>query len=123
MALNDFLVELDRLVGDATAAFQAAADADALEAVRIEFLGAKSGRLKAVQKGLGLLTGRIGRRGGNGSIRSSRRSKPRTAAASNRWRPARKRPAGPPGRSSIPRCPARPGGWATCTRSHKRLKS
>ncbi len=57
MALNDFLVELDRLVGDATAAFQAAADADALEAVRIEFLGAKSGRLKAVQKGLGLLDG------------------------------------------------------------------
>ena len=33
--------------------FAAAGDAAALEAARIEFLGAKSGRLKAVQKGLG----------------------------------------------------------------------
>ncbi len=53
MALNDFLAELDALAGDATGAFNAAADAAALEAARIEFLGAKSGRLKAVQKGLG----------------------------------------------------------------------
>ena len=38
---------------DATAALAAAGDAAALEAARIQFLGAKSGRLKAVQKGLG----------------------------------------------------------------------
>jgi phenylalanyl-tRNA synthetase alpha chain len=53
MALTDFVAELDALVRDATAAFGAARDAAALETARIEFLGAKSGRLKAVQKGLG----------------------------------------------------------------------
>jgi phenylalanyl-tRNA synthetase alpha chain len=53
MALSSFLTELDALLGEATAAFDAAGDAAALEAARIEFLGAKSGRLKAVQKGLG----------------------------------------------------------------------
>ncbi len=53
MALADFLAELDALVRDATAALATVADPAALEAVRIEFLGAKSGRLKAVQKGLG----------------------------------------------------------------------
>ncbi len=53
MALAEFLSELDLLAGDAAKAFSAAADAAALEAARIEFLGAKSGRLKAVQKGLG----------------------------------------------------------------------
>jgi len=53
MTLAEFLAELDQLAREATAAFDAAGDADALEAARIEFLGAKSGRLKAVQKGLG----------------------------------------------------------------------
>jgi phenylalanyl-tRNA synthetase alpha chain len=53
MALADFLTELDSLLDDATAAFGAAADDAALEAARVQFLGAKSGRLKAVQKGLG----------------------------------------------------------------------
>ena len=55
MALADFLSELDVLARDATAALAAAVDAAALETARIEFLGAKSGRLKAVQKGLGLV--------------------------------------------------------------------
>ena len=53
MALAEFLAELDHLSRDALAAFQAAADAAALEAARIEFLGMKSGRLKSAQKGLG----------------------------------------------------------------------
>lgn len=53
MALAEFLAELDQLQAEAERAFQAAADADSLEAARVEFLGAKSGRLKAVQKGLG----------------------------------------------------------------------
>jgi phenylalanyl-tRNA synthetase alpha chain len=55
MALAEFLAELDELSREAVAAFEAAADAAALEAARVEFLGAKSGRLKAVQKGLGSL--------------------------------------------------------------------
>jgi phenylalanyl-tRNA synthetase alpha chain len=57
MALQDFLAELDQLASDARVAFSSAADAEAVEAARIEFLGAKSGRLKAVQKGLGTVSG------------------------------------------------------------------
>jgi len=53
MALAEFLAELDELTGEAVSAFESAGDAQALEAARIAFLGAKSGRLKAVQKGLG----------------------------------------------------------------------
>lgn len=55
MNLSDFLAELDGLDREATAALTGAADTTALEAARVEFLGAKSGRLKAVQKGLGLV--------------------------------------------------------------------
>ena len=53
MALSDFLAELDALARQAAAAFEKAEDSDAVEAARVEFLGAKSGRLKTVQKGLG----------------------------------------------------------------------
>jgi phenylalanyl-tRNA synthetase alpha chain len=53
MALAEFLAELDALAREATAAYEAAGDANALEVARIQFLGAKSGQLKAVQKGLG----------------------------------------------------------------------
>ncbi|HWA97182.1 MAG TPA: phenylalanine--tRNA ligase subunit alpha, partial [Pirellulales bacterium] len=53
MALTDFLAELDELQRSGLAALQAAADDQALEAARIEFLGAKSGRIKSVQKALG----------------------------------------------------------------------
>jgi phenylalanyl-tRNA synthetase alpha chain len=53
MSLDAFLAELDRLAQEATGAFAAAPDAAALEAARIDFLGAKSGRLKTAQKGLG----------------------------------------------------------------------
>jgi phenylalanyl-tRNA synthetase alpha chain len=52
MALADFLAELDQLNSDALAAFQSAGNPAALEAARIEYLGMKSGRLKAAQKGL-----------------------------------------------------------------------
>ena len=51
MALANFIAQLDALERDAQAAFQQA-DAESLEAARIEFLGAKSGRLREVQKGL-----------------------------------------------------------------------
>jgi phenylalanyl-tRNA synthetase alpha chain len=53
MALAEFLAELDQLGCEALSAFQAAGDAAALEAARIEFVGMKSGRLKSAQKGLG----------------------------------------------------------------------
>ena len=51
MALAEFVAELDGLLAAATAAFADAADADALEAARIEFLGAAKGRLKTCTKG------------------------------------------------------------------------
>ncbi len=57
MALQEFLSELDQLMTAATTALTAAADRDALEQARIEYLGAKSGKLKAAQKGLGTVGG------------------------------------------------------------------
>jgi phenylalanyl-tRNA synthetase alpha chain len=51
--LDAFRAELDRLRADAAAALEDVADAAAVEAARIEFAGARSGRLKAVQKLLG----------------------------------------------------------------------
>jgi phenylalanyl-tRNA synthetase alpha chain len=53
MSLADFVAELDALQAAATSALAAANDAAALEAARIEFTGAKAGRLKAAQQGLG----------------------------------------------------------------------
>jgi phenylalanyl-tRNA synthetase alpha chain len=53
MALAEFLAELDGLEAAARSAFAAAGDAAALEAARIEYLGAKAGRVKGVQQGLG----------------------------------------------------------------------
>ena len=53
MALAEFLAELDALAEQGVAALEAAADAPSLESARVCFLGAKSGRLKDVQKGLG----------------------------------------------------------------------
>ncbi len=53
MALPDFLATLEKLLTAAEDAFAAAGDAPTVEAARIEFLGAKSGRLKEAQKGLG----------------------------------------------------------------------
>jgi phenylalanyl-tRNA synthetase alpha chain len=53
MSLAEFQAELESLAGAAQAAFGAAPNAAALEAARVEYLGAKSGRLKSVQKQLG----------------------------------------------------------------------
>lgn len=55
MTLDDFLRELDQLEAAASVAFNAAVTAEALEAARVEFIGARSGRLKDLQKGLGTL--------------------------------------------------------------------
>ena len=52
MALADFLKQLDELEAAAIQAFDSAVATEALEASRIEFVGAKQGRIKAVQKGL-----------------------------------------------------------------------
>ena len=55
MNLEQFLAAVGQLRTDAVAAFTRAETADALEATRIEFLGDRSGKLKAVQVALGAL--------------------------------------------------------------------
>ncbi len=55
MALADFTKQLDALATEAVRAFDSAATAEALEGARVEFLGAKQGRLKAAQKGMGTI--------------------------------------------------------------------
>jgi phenylalanyl-tRNA synthetase alpha chain len=53
MELDVFLEQLDSFVAEATRAFESAGNDGALEQARVEFLGAKSGRLRAIQKQLG----------------------------------------------------------------------
>jgi len=50
LAIDSFVAELDELMTAANQAFANATDAASLEAARIEFLGAKQGRFKNVQK-------------------------------------------------------------------------
>jgi phenylalanyl-tRNA synthetase alpha chain len=57
MQLAEYLASLDALAAEASAAFDGATSSDAMEAARVQFLGAKSGRLKAAQKGLGAVAG------------------------------------------------------------------
>jgi phenylalanyl-tRNA synthetase alpha chain len=52
VSIESFRAEIDRLRVDALAALEAAADGAALEVARVEYLGARSGRLKAIQKSL-----------------------------------------------------------------------
>ncbi|MFC1757946.1 phenylalanine--tRNA ligase subunit alpha [Planctomycetota bacterium] len=53
MALSDFTEQLDQLITAATDSFASVADIDSLEEARVEFLGAKNGRLKSAQKLMG----------------------------------------------------------------------
>ena len=55
MSLQDFLSSLDTLRADALSAFDSADDADSLEAARVTFTGSKKGRLKDVQKQMGVV--------------------------------------------------------------------
>ncbi|MEQ1905035.1 MAG: phenylalanine--tRNA ligase subunit alpha [Pirellulaceae bacterium] len=53
LSIDEFLGELNRLLNNAEKSFAAAGSLDTLEEARVEFLGAKSGQLKVVQKQLG----------------------------------------------------------------------
>ena len=53
MSIETFVNQLDELAQSATAAFVAANNAEELDAARVEFLGAKKGKLKALQKNMG----------------------------------------------------------------------
>ncbi len=53
MSLAEFLSSLDSLAEQAKSTFASVETPDALEAARVEYLGAKSGALRKVQQGLG----------------------------------------------------------------------
>jgi phenylalanyl-tRNA synthetase alpha chain len=53
MSLQDFCHQLDELAEEAVSAFEGAKELPVLEEARIEFLGAKNGRLKSIQKLMG----------------------------------------------------------------------
>ena len=57
MSIETFVQQLDQLAELATSTFAAAADAAELDAARVEFLGAKKGKLKALQKNMGSVPG------------------------------------------------------------------
>lgn len=57
MTLQQFTAELDALLSGAEKCFREASDAGRLEEGRVQYLGAKNGLLKSVQKNLGLLEG------------------------------------------------------------------
>ncbi len=57
MQLDQLLTALDQLVTEAETALAAANDAASLEAARVQFAGARSGQLKAIQKQVGELPG------------------------------------------------------------------
>ena len=50
MSLQDFLSDLDKLVQEASAAFDAVTDAESLEVARVRYVGQKSGALRDIQK-------------------------------------------------------------------------
>jgi phenylalanyl-tRNA synthetase alpha chain len=56
LPLDAFLGDLERFRAAAAEAFASAGDAEAVETTRIEFLGARGGRLKSIQRALGGLT-------------------------------------------------------------------
>jgi len=55
--LEDFIKELEELAQSAIEEFGAVADSEQLEAARIEFVGARKGKFKTVQKKLGSIDG------------------------------------------------------------------
>lgn len=53
MSLESFIAALDAFSREAAAAFASAENEESLEAARVKYLGARSGQLKDLQKGLG----------------------------------------------------------------------
>ena len=57
MSIELFIEQLEALAKEAGKAFSEAADPDQLDLARVEFLGAKKGRLKSLQKNMGAVPG------------------------------------------------------------------
>ena len=57
MSLQAFIESLDQILSEASAKLATVQDIDGLEAARVEFLGAKNGRIKNAQKEMGQVAG------------------------------------------------------------------
>ncbi len=57
MSIEAFVKQLDELATSAVAAFTAAGNPEQLDEARVEFLGAKKGKLKSLQKNMGAVPG------------------------------------------------------------------
>lgn len=57
MSLQAFIESLDQVLSEASAKLATVQDIDGLEAARVEFLGAKNGRIKNAQKEMGQVAG------------------------------------------------------------------
>ncbi len=57
MPIEEFVKQLDELAHRATTAFEVATDADSLDEARVQFLGAKKGEFKSLQKNMGAVPG------------------------------------------------------------------
>jgi phenylalanyl-tRNA synthetase alpha chain len=101
--LEQYLAYAADLADRGAAAFAASADADALEAARIQFLGDKRGELLVLQKGLGHLPPDARRDAG----RAFNDAKGKLAAAHEEHKSALARAAGPSGPSIDLTMPAR----------------
>ena len=55
MSLQNFVNSLDSLLDEAKQSLNAVASAEQLEALRVQFVGAKNGAIKAVQKLMGAI--------------------------------------------------------------------
>lgn len=55
MELEEFLSQLDAITSEAQQTFSNVDESDAFEAARVDFLGAKNGRMKTIQKQMGAL--------------------------------------------------------------------
>ena len=111
-----------RLLAAASQTFAAAADAAALEAARVEFLGAKSGKLKDAQKGLGTV-GKDDKPAAGKKFNEVKQAIEAAFAAAQERLGSRRRARSPPARRSIPRSPAAVRASAICIRSRRRSKS
>ena len=124
MALTDILKQLDDLSATALAAFQAAADRETLEAARIEFLGAKSGKLKAAQKLLGAVESAdrptVGKR--FNEVKSGIEAAFQAAGARLEFGPGRAATAAPQFDPTLPGTPLRVGRLHPITQTIEELK-
>jgi len=120
--LDTFLGDLERFRAAAEEALAAAVDAGAVEAARIEFLGARSGRLKAVQRALGGLSPSDKPAGGRHFNEAKAAVTALLEAALQRVATAARRESAPPIDVTLPGTPVPLGCFHPLTRTIRRIQ-